>query len=288
MRAPLAWFAARRGTAAAAIAAYVVLVTWTHDHVQDVAYLLQRTFGAAAWAPFVAAAAIAAALVATVRVFRAAAASPVRREARAAWGATLLLSAAAFGTFLATNMEVVHFLQYSILAVPALALAGRFAPALLLVTAAGAFDEAWQYAVLHMGWGVPYDVNDVVLNALGASFGLAALLCTAEFRRRDDAAAPTGAARAWVPCAAASAVLLVAGPLLVASGRIALHPGEAEAPWIVLARCPRPERRWESPDWGRGHLVLHPGAAAAIVCGLAAGWTVLDRRVAWTGGGARP
>jgi hypothetical protein len=269
----------RPALAAAATAAYVLWVTVTHDHVQDVAYWLQRTFGREVWSPVVAGFGACGVAWAAWLAARRLAASPVRAEASAAWWGTLALLVAAFLSLLATNMEMLHFVQYAIPAVPVFALTRRFATTVLVVTAFGAADEWWQYAVLHRGWAVPWDVNDVVLNALGASLGGATILVFA------NCVVAAGPRRAAAPVAA----VLAAGGAAVAlraAGVLALHPEDGPAA-ILLARSGRPAERWNVPEWGRGHYQLHPGAAFAICAVAVAAFAWVDRRVEWREPGAR-
>lgn len=275
-RRPLARFLAacerRPRLAATGALAYAIAVTATHDHVQDLAYFLQRTFTPEVWRPLVAGAAALALAVACAAARVRIAESPVRAAAAASWWGICALLAAAFVTLLATNMEAVHFVQYAILAWPALALTGTFARTVVVVTILGAADEAWQYAVLHSDWDVPFDVNDVVLNALGACLGCASALVFAQFRPRV-----AGMASALAPAVLFAAVVCGGGVLAVRAGAVALHPEDGPAP-VLLSRGPRPADRWETPDWGRGHHVLHPGAAAVILAALVALAGAADRR----------
>jgi hypothetical protein len=261
--------------AAAALLGYALLVTATHDHVQDVAYFLQRTFGAEVWRPAVAALGALALLAAAWAAQRRIARSAVRGAAAAAWWGTSLLLVAAFFTLLATNMEAIHFVQYAIPALPLYALLRRFDATLLAVTVIGALDETWQYAVLHGSWSIQWDANDIVLNALGGALGCAWILV---FARCGRAPAPP---RGNFAATLAAALVFGAGSLaLRAAGLLSLYPEEGDAP-LLLSRAPRPEDRWEVPDWGRGHYVIHPGAALVVCLLVAAGFAWIDRRARW-------
>ena len=44
----------------------------------------------------------------------------------------------------------------------------------------GAVDEGYQYWILHRDWGIYFDFNDVVINALGAGLGVVFLLATTD------------------------------------------------------------------------------------------------------------
>lgn len=270
----LAACAARPATAAAGTVAYVVWVATTHDHVQDLAYWLQATFGRALWAPTVAVLGAAAFALACRAAYRRIAVSAVRTEAAGAWWGTAALLVASFLTLLATNMESVHFVQYAIPAVPVLALTRRFSVTVLVVTALGAADEWWQFDVLHRHWAVPWDMNDIVLNAIGASLGCASILVFADLVRVRDVR------RAFV--APVSAAVLVGGGALalLGAGVIGLHPEDGPAA-VLLSRSERPPERWTSPEWGRGHYQIHPAGTLAVCLALAFAFAWIDTRAAW-------
>jgi hypothetical protein len=273
---PLLDACARRPAAAAgALVGYTLMVSATHDHVQDLAYFLQRTFTPEIWKPTVAVLGALVLVAAGIAARGHMAKSAVRAEAAAAWWGTCALHVVAFFTLLATNMEAVHFLQYALPVWPAYALLRRLDAAFLVSASLGAFDEAWQYAVLHVDWGVPYDANDLVLNTLGAALGCASILVFASAERR------TSPPRWNFAAAGAAAVVLGGGSLVLrAAGVLSLYPEDGDAP-ILLSRVARPVERWESPEWGRGHFVIHPGVPLVLCLVLAAAFAWLDRRVGW-------
>lgn len=85
--------------------------------------------------------------------------------------ATILAMILALYTMMVTNMEAIHYLQYSILAVLIFPLVQRYEDAFISATILGMVDEIYQYLVLN-----PYfkylDFNDMILNMLGAGAGL--------------------------------------------------------------------------------------------------------------------
>jgi hypothetical protein len=92
------------------------------------------------------------------------------------------MTVAAQHWLLVVNIELIHFPQFALLAVALLA-AGLSGPsAYLASTAAGVLDETYQHLVVYAG--VPdtyFDVNDIVLNAIGAAWGV--VLFADVFRR---------------------------------------------------------------------------------------------------------
>lgn len=110
------------------------------------------------------------------------AAAPVlRRGARhlaetRAWPALLILGAmgvAAQESLLVSNVELIHFPQFALLAGLILATGIGAEAAWLVATAAGIADETYQYLVLYAGVPNIYlDYNDMVLNAIGAAYAV--------------------------------------------------------------------------------------------------------------------
>lgn len=84
---------------------------------------------------------------------------------------TVLAMFLAILTLMVTNMEAIHFLQYSILAVLIFPLVQRYEDALISATILGMVDEVYQYLVLNPTFKY-FDFNDIVLNILGAGAGL--------------------------------------------------------------------------------------------------------------------
>jgi hypothetical protein len=151
---------------------------------------------------------------------------------------------AAQESLLVSNVELIHFPQFALLAGLLLA-AGLGAEATwLLATAAGIADEAYQYLVLYSGVPNIYlDFNDMVLNSLGAAY--AVCLFAAAGGRSAPARDVTPS---WWPT---TAVLALAGLLIVAV-------------WIDP---PRLDSFWKRAATGRSYHVLSL-AEGVLITGL--------------------
>lgn len=90
---------------------------------------------------------------------------------------TVLAMFLAIFTLMVTNMEAIHFLQYSILAVLIFPLVQRYEDAFISATILGMVDEVYQYLVLNPTFKY-FDFNDIVLNMLGAGAGLLVMAVT--------------------------------------------------------------------------------------------------------------
>ncbi len=70
------------------------------------------------------------------------------------------------------NIEVIHFVQYCVFAILCYALTRNYYSILTWALLAGALDELHQYLVLNPTGTNYFDFNDVVINTIGAIFGL--------------------------------------------------------------------------------------------------------------------
>jgi hypothetical protein len=126
-----------------------------------------------------------------------------------ATAALVAMAVLAHRLLLVASIEEIHYLQYALLAF----LLGRsglsFEASWLEATALGVVDEAHQYLFLHRGRPEYLDWNDIFLNAIGAAFGIIALLLFSD--------EPAGAAL----CASRTAVAIL---LLALAGALVLGP----------------------------------------------------------------
>lgn len=85
---------------------------------------------------------------------------------------TLGLIVAAINVIMVVNVELIHVLQYAILAILLFPLIGRYYDVLFWTTFMGAIDELYQYMYLAPTATDYFDINDVIINMLGAVMGL--------------------------------------------------------------------------------------------------------------------
>ena len=79
---------------------------------------------------------------------------------------------ASLNMIIIVNIEIIHFIQYAVLACILFPLFKSFFPTLLATVILGAIDEAYQYYYLSPERTNYYDFNDVILNLLGGAMGL--------------------------------------------------------------------------------------------------------------------
>ncbi len=84
----------------------------------------------------------------------------------------LILMIVSLNSLIIVNIEIIHFIQYALMAILIFPLLNNFFSTLLVVTLLGSIDEAYQYYFLSPERTNYYDFNDVILNLLGAAIGL--------------------------------------------------------------------------------------------------------------------
>jgi phosphatidylserine synthase len=107
--------------------------------------------------------------------------TPVTRAAVALLACVIV----ARGLLLVAPIEYIHLPQYALLSVLLVKGGLPMEWAWLAATSLGALDEGYQFVFLRRGRPEYYDWNDIVLNAIGAGFGLVLLAAgrAARFRR---------------------------------------------------------------------------------------------------------
>jgi len=88
------------------------------------------------------------------------------------FGVTFALTILSINTILILNIELIHFIQYAVMAILFFPLTLRYTDTLFWVTLLGALDEGFQYWFLAPERYDYYDFNDVIINMLGVLFGL--------------------------------------------------------------------------------------------------------------------
>jgi hypothetical protein len=158
-----------------------------------------------------------AALLAITAVSAAAAVPLVVRNGRALLRPATLARLATLGAItiaaqqllLVSNIELIHFPQFALLAAVFLAGGLPLEAAWLAATAAGVLDETYQHLVIYAGAPDTYlDFNDMLLNAIGAAWPV--VLWAAASPSSNAAAAVADGLRHWRRWAVGLAVLAAA------------------------------------------------------------------------------
>lgn len=192
------------------------------------------------------------------------------------WMFTTFLVVISYQTLLIFNVEIIHFPQYAVLTLPVFALFGHFGETVFWVTLSGAFDEAFQYFVLHPETSL--DFNDIILNLIGAGIGVV-LIYTLSAPKSESLTFHKNPSREWNKYLifAITAWILFGGISLYAAGILRFYP-EANAPkaLIVLNSQPPPTQFWTILNLGKSYHQLHPIEGIFFSALLIACYSLMD------------
>lgn len=205
--------------------------------------------------------------------------SSKRRVIKLAYlGLSFALMAAALPLLFYTDIEVVHFPQYAILAVLIYALTGRFGLSMFYTTLIGVVDECVQYYVMHPRWLINLDFNDMIYNIIGAGLGCAVVFLADGDRAHDrqTLAGKRSLLRRFAPLGL-TAVIIGLCAVLSATGQLSPDPlPDGSKPPLVVRRRGAPTNFWEHTGWGKQYHELTPMEAGVIAMMLFAVYGALD------------
>jgi VanZ family protein len=192
------------------------------------------------------------------------------------WMFTAFLVVISYQTLIVFNVEVIHFPQYAILTLPVFALLRHFGGTVFWITLSGAFDEAFQYFVLHPE--TSFDFNDIVLNLIGAGIGVV-FIYTLLAPKPESFSFHENSYRRWNKYLifAITSWILFSGISLYAAGILRFYP-EADAPnaLIVLRGQPPPTQFWTILALGKPYHELHPIEGIFFSAVLIAFYSLMD------------
>lgn len=128
----------------------------------------------------------------------------------------------AFNTIIVINIELIHVVQYAIMALLLFPIISNYRETLFWTTVFGAVDELYQYLVIAADKANYYDFNDVVINLLGAALGLL-ILRSMDFKAKISY-------KNWISSPASVFMVLGSGLLLlgILLGWISIWPSGLE------------------------------------------------------------
>ena len=173
---------------------------------------------------------------------------------------TLLLIILTINILMVINVEMIHFVQYAIMAILLFPLFSNFGNTLFFTIFLGALDEAYQYWVLAPFRTDYYDFNDVIINLLGAALGLILLFSNGLKTTTSNTKILRN------PVTLSSLILLAIFAGLYSTGKLAIFPNaEGNQAPILLVRKVQPGFWTIVPPEVKFH-VLRP--LAGLVIGL--------------------
>ena len=149
-----------------------------------------------------------------------------------------LLAAVVMKLLFVNNVEVVHYPQYALFSVLLFPLIGNYTATMVWATIGGMIDEAYQYFYLAPLDTSYYDMNDIITNIVGLSFGLLLLRAFGieeytEFRWKRSSI--------WIGLS----LVVLAVIVTHASGILSIYPND-DRPFHIL-------REWPGGFWSKVH-----------------------------------
>ena len=197
------------------------------------------------------------------------------------WCYSLLLVLLSYFLLITVNIEVIHFIQYALLAVPVFALVLRYGETVFWVTLMGAIDEAYQYFVLYRDNNTVYfDFNDVILNLVGAGIGVTLIYTLAHSKNDVSFSASPPERKGFkspVITMTLAVSLLILG--LYSTGFIKSHPEENGAgTFIVSSRQSAAPGFWTVPEKSKPFHIVPLLEGMSILALLLASYSMMDSR----------
>ena len=249
---------------------YAIAVTTPHDEVQNLVAEIAKRIGRGHLYQIAGGIGIGGGVILSAIVLR----KSTQRVVRAFYVVFLCIIVVVWRFLTANNTELVHYPQYIVEGAVLLVLTLSPLESLAWVTIFGGLDETFQYAVLHSGWGIPLDFNDIYMDVLGGALGI--VLATVFLN--------TSATRKRVQLGAGSFLILAmlaAGAVLLASGKMLLVKDENNHQyWFALSRMKHVGFWFFDETWGPHvfHTML-PLEGIGVILATLASFAFLDSRI---------
>jgi hypothetical protein len=189
---------------------------------------------------------------------------------------TLLLIGIHSQVLFVMNAEIIHSLQFGLLACLLFPLIRNFGLTIFLTTIFGYLDEFVQYQILYPDWETYFDFNDTVMDQLGAGLALI-LLFSAGVRRAE--------VRPWReylrnPVILVGSMLILVLLILYQFSFIVAWAGQAEMHTLfMLNEAEGPDGFWQCFEYsGERYHVLKPAEGIGMNLFLIGLYSLMDLR----------
>jgi hypothetical protein len=280
------WLSKRRRVAALIAAIYFVPSVLCHDWIEKFAVTLEKKLSLAVFNAIMTAGGLAASLILSTLILTAIKSSSHRYLTTTYWCLTMGLAILSYNTLIVKNIEIVHYPQYALLALPVFALTLRAGETVLWVTLLGAVDEAYQYLVLHRARPTIYDFNDIILNLIGGAVGVVFLVTCFDRNSASNSRSSYSVGK-LIESAGFRIIggLLFSGLLLYLAGLLRPYPEQkTSGALIFLGRGAPPAGFWRAPGppYKTFHI-LHPAEGAVLIIAILAVYVYMDYRIEFIG-----
>jgi hypothetical protein len=172
------------------------------------------------------------------------------------------------------NIEVIHALQFAVLAFLLFPFTQRFGAAILMGIPMMILDEWYQYQVLYPDYVQYFDFNDILMDMLGCAL----LMCGLWIAGITSKSSPR--ALYLRPEILTAALLIVA--IAVGMFTCILVPFPTDAcpnTWLVLNKLPNPLIFWQAhPFTGRIYHAMPPMEGMAVILGISVFFLGMGRK----------
>lgn len=242
--------------------AYSSATIFPHDVLQTPALAIQQQTGMVAWHFGLLIFIVAGLVVMGITILRSNETRSILHSSRYYALAIAALLVAGSTLLMVNSVEHIHYLQYAVLVLILSPVFGRVGLVVAVAILIGAFDEGYQYFVLHP-WQPYFDFNDIVLNGFGAVAGGLAykFLTGANLSSKENW---SDAASLWLIGGWTTIFILII--VLFSIGYLGSF---SETGHVILNRFPRPDKygmveRWIDTGWGNHWFKLQPGEGLTI------------------------
>jgi len=277
MNSVLHWLRDHKIVAVFIAGVYSAITTLSHDLVQAPALAVQEIVGMAVWHYTILGIIIVGLFGIITSIVRTEGIQDRLTDNRIPIFVLVGLTLLASSLLMVNSVEHIHMLQYTVMVFLLIPVFGNSFAAMMVAMLLGAVDESYQFFGLH-DWQGYLDFNDIVLNSIGAAWGVA--LFEVFYSRTGDDIEFLGAQKRLLPTIAWCSffVLIIA---LVMTGVIGLFQDEG---LVILSRYTKPELfgpldRWIDTEWGNHWYKLTPieGLITAFLLPLTAMRKVVGR-----------
>ncbi|MDX1476249.1 MAG: hypothetical protein R3301_01040 [Saprospiraceae bacterium] len=188
----------------------------------------------------------------------------IRRPPARLLAGTLLvvgLMIVAYRTIMVLSTEAIHYVQYAVMAILLYPLLRHHLETVVAATLLGVLDELYQYLWLKPADPGYYDFNDVVLNVLGAMFGLCIVgICDGTTRARGTR--PVWRSPFWLTVGSSMVILGILWACRVWS----VFPPEASTSPPVVLMPQVPDAFWSVFYDKAFHIMTPMEGLVAVIC----------------------
>ena len=171
------------------------------------------------------------------------------------------------------NIEVVHVLEFTLLAVLLFPLTGSFGASVIFTLPFIFVNEWYQYVVLYPTYIHYYEFNDIVIDLLGCGMAMVFLWISGAKSNRNSVSF-------FKQPGIISLILInLIVVILLATCVFAFYPGDkCENTFLILNQLPNPHLFWQTHVYGAIYHVMNPIEGLVAICCVCLFFSLIDCR----------